>query len=509
MILDDGRPAYFTGPERMSDDSIHQIFKTDKFLAIPRRATTAAGSCHEDAGLPYQEVYYPSGRDAARCSIPMDYDGYESRSQRSRKRRTAPDIHDDIPAATTAKKRSITIGDSQQVWAFYDQCLKACQQNACKIMGKAWVKAVAPKKQSTNAYIKGDSSAPDWWPKRYGPNSSDYVRHKEPDHLLKGERVYLLTHILKLVTECKEKQHPDIRKQGLTVDKLDELARESLSSFFSNNQNTKNAAKTAKKKIYLTEMFRLAKHEESFRRGEIDATCEIMVPIIDKSLEEEDTEENPQAEREEGDNNMCITVSGVSPCRTAPPSMMPSPSSHSPTGALPAPGFANNLPVRAGQYGAGVMTPEMTPEQQSFVTSPAHIHEDASRRASLYSTPATAEYANGLYPAPWQQTTSAPGAAPLYSFGNAHQPAQPLPSPPSTHFVTQPSISINHGPQYMSAPFDGLPTPSTMFRNHSVGHGPVSNAPSYQGFGLPYDARVEHETSAKNEASMSRGSVLP
>ena len=81
--------------------------------------------------------------------------------------------------------------------------------------------------------------------------------------------MYLLTHILKLVTECKEKQHPDIRKQGLTVDKLDELARESLSSFFSNNQNTKNAAKTAKKKIYLTEMFRLAKHEESFRRGEI------------------------------------------------------------------------------------------------------------------------------------------------------------------------------------------------------------------------------------------------
>lgn len=75
--------------------------------------------------------------------------------------------------------------DTKALWSFYDQRFKSCQQSACKLIAKAWVKAVEPKKQSTHPYTGSDEKAPDWWPKPWGPTKEDKVRHKEPDHLYK------------------------------------------------------------------------------------------------------------------------------------------------------------------------------------------------------------------------------------------------------------------------------------------------------------------------------------
>lgn len=97
--------------------------------------------------------------------------------------RRGPD--DDDPPVTTLSKRSLSVGDTDALWNFYGQRFKGIQQNACKLIAKAWVKAVAPKKQTNNPYTAGDDKAPDWWPKRWGPTKEDRVRHIEPDHLLK------------------------------------------------------------------------------------------------------------------------------------------------------------------------------------------------------------------------------------------------------------------------------------------------------------------------------------
>jgi hypothetical protein len=62
------------------------------------------------------------------------------------------------------------------------------QQSACKIIGKAFVKLIEPKKQTYYPYTKGNAQAPPWWPDTKGKGS---VRHKEPDHLPKlGEFQY-------------------------------------------------------------------------------------------------------------------------------------------------------------------------------------------------------------------------------------------------------------------------------------------------------------------------------
>lgn len=85
-------------------------------------------------------------------------------------------------AVPTLPTRTIAIGDDAARDEVYRQCLKDIQQNGCKVIGKAWVKLLEPKKQSTYPYTKGAQKRPPWWPAMTGPNK---IRHKEPDHLHK------------------------------------------------------------------------------------------------------------------------------------------------------------------------------------------------------------------------------------------------------------------------------------------------------------------------------------
>jgi hypothetical protein len=89
------------------------------------------------------------------------------------------------PLVVARTKRAISIGNSSEIREFYTQQFQKIQQNACKLVAKRWVKAIAPKKQSLNPYTGGEEKAPDWWPKPWGSAKDEKVRHVEPDHLLK------------------------------------------------------------------------------------------------------------------------------------------------------------------------------------------------------------------------------------------------------------------------------------------------------------------------------------
>ena len=69
-------------------------------------------------------------------------------------------------------------------------CFEEFQQIPCKLLSKAWIKVIEPKKQSKYPYKQGESSKPYWWP----PNCI----HREPDHLKKDERISLLINILRI-----------------------------------------------------------------------------------------------------------------------------------------------------------------------------------------------------------------------------------------------------------------------------------------------------------------------
>lgn len=91
----------------------------------------------------------------------------------------------DVPIPIVTSKKGIKIGSSLEIWEFYGQRFRSLQQTACKLIAKTWVKTIEPRKQTTHPYTGSDEKAPEWWPKPFGPNKDDRVRHKEPDHLYK------------------------------------------------------------------------------------------------------------------------------------------------------------------------------------------------------------------------------------------------------------------------------------------------------------------------------------
>ncbi|KAK9492726.1 hypothetical protein V1508DRAFT_133435 [Lipomyces doorenjongii] len=83
----------------------------------------------------------------------------------------------------------LVICDRVAVTAFLEAKFRQLQQLACKVVAKAWIKVIEPKKQSNHPYNKGEEFKPDWWPSE--------ARHKEPDHLMKPERLVLLVSMLR------------------------------------------------------------------------------------------------------------------------------------------------------------------------------------------------------------------------------------------------------------------------------------------------------------------------
>jgi hypothetical protein len=79
--------------------------------------------------------------------------------------------------ASGAEYKPLTIGNPAEVTIFLETRFRQLQQLCCKIVAKAWIKVIEPKKQTRYPYNRGEESKPDWWP--------DDVRHKEPDHLMK------------------------------------------------------------------------------------------------------------------------------------------------------------------------------------------------------------------------------------------------------------------------------------------------------------------------------------
>ncbi|OBT63278.1 hypothetical protein VE03_07925 [Pseudogymnoascus sp. 23342-1-I1] len=217
-----------------------------------------------------------------------------SMSPGSRKRlRAATTKRSRERAVPTLPTRTIAIGDDAAREDVYRQCLKDIQQNGCKFIGKAWVKLLEPKKQSTYPYTKGAQKRPPWWPAMTGPNK---IRHKEPDHLHKRERIILLMHIIDLVVS-QDPASP-AHQRNITVAKLEEVTREAMASWFADREKPKNA----EKRKFLAQLFRVLYKEERYRRGELDASATVSVNdgagTTDEDDDDDDEDEDPSPQQQ-------------------------------------------------------------------------------------------------------------------------------------------------------------------------------------------------------------------
>jgi hypothetical protein len=94
---------------------------------------------------------------------------------------------------------------------------------------------------------------------------STVVLSKLPKVNIAIERIRLLVHILRMLVEPREKQCVTVQKLGLNIRKLEETTMESMAYWFSDKEHPENAAK----KVFLKEIFKVAKAEERYKNGEI------------------------------------------------------------------------------------------------------------------------------------------------------------------------------------------------------------------------------------------------
>ncbi|GAA5832019.1 hypothetical protein JCM11251_002788 [Rhodosporidiobolus azoricus] len=107
--------------------------------------------------------------------------------------------------------------ESLETW--YEGKFSDFNHKTDKLIAKAWIKASEPQKRTRYPYEKGEETKPSWWPTG--------VRHKEPDHLNKSERVALLTQLVRF-SPCSTAELDaslDSVASQLAIDKL-AIARE-------------------------------------------------------------------------------------------------------------------------------------------------------------------------------------------------------------------------------------------------------------------------------------------
>lgn len=92
----------------------------------------------------------------------------------------------------------IPIGDSELLQKYYEKAFENLQQRNCRVLAKAYIKLVEPRKQVNYPYngrkvVAGtcqqfdpEMTKPPWWPSG--------VRHREPDHIFKhGKGIFFLS----------------------------------------------------------------------------------------------------------------------------------------------------------------------------------------------------------------------------------------------------------------------------------------------------------------------------
>jgi len=253
--------------------------------------------------------------------------------------------------------------------------------------------------------------------------------------ILSTERVYLLCHILRLVIQPEDSRHQAIQKVNLDVKKLDEITMEALSTFFTDKENPNNE----KKRPYLRDIFKVAKQEERFKRGEIDPTVRVHVRPDDRASGEDDVPSQVDDDEHH-----------AGPIANEP--------RHS--GALHMVVSHGSLPTGVGATGNGFSGNDFLGDHTRYhhmtgidnggvpsVHQPVHHHESLdladnfmyttsecpTRRNSAYQS-ANTDFTSPTTPAtPWY-TTAAPHPSTLY---NMH-------TIPASHVHNQQSVHLSH-----------------------------------------------------------------
>ncbi|KAM0176294.1 hypothetical protein ACHAPF_004944 [Botrytis cinerea] len=411
------------------------------------------------------------------------------------------DSSEDTPSPIVERKTMLLrIGDEEEVTKFYSCRFKDMQQASCKVMGKAFVKLVEPRKQTHYPYTKGADKAPPWWPATSGDLS---VRHREPDHLLKPERIRLLVHILRMIIEPYHKQCSAVQKLNLNVKKLEEVTMEAMSNWFTEKDHPENSAK----KPFLKEIFKVARMEEQYKNGERDPDTYISVMYGDRNGAEISDDEPDEGMKLEDDDLQSQEIEASSMIMT--PNSSVSPSIIHVQQAQQGPP-SNHQREHDNVYApARHVSVRYNPQHEDHIQNSSYINNATGyvprvnfndpSSSSLQDQPQrsmSTSMSTSMSPAQYQNSQQASVSWTPSFFSN--------PSPASSFYTTSPQSQsfTSNSPQPFSSNTYQLPPPNSqsVLPSHSIGHSVQS---SYDG--LPH--RSQYDTTPQLGSQLRTGSL--
>ncbi|EON66018.1 hypothetical protein W97_05261 [Coniosporium apollinis CBS 100218] len=228
----------------------------------------------------------PDGRAAEQLGA-----GKRARSSSPTVSQADEDEDDDAEQSDKDRPKSFHffIADTDKFAMAYTLRLEQLQQLICKMMLKSWIKVVEPKKQAkypyntqkikrsqkqartSNAEPEMPQKIPPWWP-------IDGVRHIEPDHLLKEERLKLGVHLLRIGHPGQMFDPGDAAPYW--TDKLEDSTRDCN---LQTEEGERGVEKGAVRGSLLKTLYDFARMEESYLRGEMDADTLVSVTDLKKN----------------------------------------------------------------------------------------------------------------------------------------------------------------------------------------------------------------------------------
>ncbi|KAJ5754675.1 hypothetical protein N7533_004218 [Penicillium manginii] len=367
--------------------------------------------------------------------------------------RLADDSDSDDYSPAGNETTSIRVGDATKLMNYYEGALKHFQQLNCRMVAKAFIKFIEPRKQVRHPYNGGkppagsppgttgdpEKTKPEWWP----PG----VMHKEPDHLRKEYRIELLLHIIRKLGGF-----------GITSDKLKEVA-----------SDTKRSLKHPSHVDIILEVLRVRKMEERWERGEVDGNT--LVYVMNRGP-------SPKGDEEEESSDGPAAVLDIEHLEDG----LLTPSSSEQTAPLTTPIDGMGLPPRSLPGNFSLAEPlTFESRDRPFYATPPQYTDSFSQ--GMLSTPVTAEMisphdvsvfaysSQPTYPSstPDQHWSTPTFRQDIFSPVGYNAPATTQPSMPYNMAMAPPTHSMHGLPTHEQPPMDPI-NRSLPFRTGSLGH---------------------------------------
>ncbi|KAJ5781051.1 hypothetical protein N7457_006211 [Penicillium paradoxum] len=243
---------------------------TDRFLEMATQAPQPGSQFANTNQVPHSpwDEQSPAGWGPTSQTRPAEMIPFQWSSQQSRKKskrtggilKSRPKSSSPPPTSPTPGQTFLRVGNRALLRRYYEKAFEDFQQLNCRAIAKSYIKLVEPRKQVHYPYngrrviagvsqrVDPEYTKPAWWPAG--------VLHKEPDHLLKPDRLRLLVHIL-----CELKD-----SHGVTTDKLRDAG-----------QDVRRQITPAHRLQVLDEIYFVRQLEEKYLDGKLDADYMIHV----------------------------------------------------------------------------------------------------------------------------------------------------------------------------------------------------------------------------------------